>query len=98
MKEINSAGGMLGRETQLFTADSKTDPAAGWNAATALIQTNHVDAIVGAAGSGISSAVLQVTKANQVVQVSPASTSPIFTNHSFDDGWFFRTAPSDALR
>jgi len=98
VKEINSRGGVLGHPIQIFTADSKTDPAAGRDAATALIQTNHVDAIIGAMGSGISAAVLQVTAANQVVQVSPASTSPIFSNLTFTKGWFFRTAPSDALQ
>jgi ABC-type branched-subunit amino acid transport system substrate-binding protein len=96
--EINANGGVLGRPVELFTGDSQTDAAAGRDAAMALIQTNHVDAIVGAYGSGISSAVLQVTKANDVVQVSPASTSVIFSNHTFDEDWFFRTVASDALQ
>lgn len=98
VKEINAAGGVLGEPVELYTADSRTDAAAGRDAATALIQTNHVDALVGAYGSGISASVLQVAIANEVVQVSPASTSPIFSNHSFDQDWFFRTAPSDALQ
>lgn len=98
VQEINAQGGVLGQPIQLYTSDSQTLASAGRDAATALIQNQHVAAIVGAMGSGISAAVLQVCVPNNVVEVSPASTSPLFTNATLTGGWFFRTVPSDALQ
>jgi branched-chain amino acid transport system substrate-binding protein len=57
-----------------------------------------VSAIVGAASSGVSLQFIdQVTKEAGVIQISPANTSPTFTDYD-DDGLFFRTAPSDVLQ
>lgn len=56
-----------------------------------------VSAIIGAASSSVSlSFIDQVTKAG-VVQISPANTSPTFSTYA-DDGYYFRTAPSDVLQ
>ncbi|CAN5325213.1 ABC transporter substrate-binding protein [soil metagenome] len=56
-----------------------------------------VSAIIGAASSSVSlSFIDQVTKAG-VVQISPANTSPTFSTYA-DDGFYFRTAPSDVLQ
>lgn len=119
--EINDAGGVIGLPLQLVHEDSQTRPIAGANVATKLVSTDGVGAIVGAASSGVSLAVSGVTIENRVVQISPASTSPFFTNFEIerhetlvaggflspDDpvpdtfgnpGWWWRTAPSDALQ
>lgn len=121
MGEINDAGGIIGLPLELIHEDSQTRPIAGANVATKLVATDGVGAIVGAASSGVSQAVSSVTLENNVVQISPASTSPFFTlfeieRHeslvaggflSPDDpvpdtfgnpGWWWRTAPSDALQ
>jgi branched-chain amino acid transport system substrate-binding protein len=57
-----------------------------------------VDAILGAAASGVSLNVIdKITKENCQVHFSPANTSPEFTD--YDDGdLYFRTAPSDVLQ
>ena len=56
-----------------------------------------VSAIIGAASSSVSKTIIdQITKAN-VIQISPANTSPDFTNYP-DNGYFWRTAPSDVLQ
>lgn len=119
--EINDAGGVIGLPLELVHEDSQTRPIAGANVATKLVATDGVGAIVGAASSGVSQAVSGVTLENNVVQISPASTSPFFTNFEIerheslvaggflgpDDpvpdtfgnpGWWWRTAPSDALQ
>ncbi len=119
--EINDAGGVIGLSLELVHEDSRTRPIDGASAATKLIATDGVGAIVGAASSGVSQAVSSVTLQNQVVQISPASTSPFFTTFEIDrhqslvdggflspddpvpdtqgnPGWFWRTAPSDALQ
>ncbi|MFQ5838525.1 MAG: ABC transporter substrate-binding protein [Thermoplasmata archaeon] len=112
--EINAAGGVLGKEIELIHCDSETRPAAGANCGAKLVFTDKVIAIVGAASSGVSQAVSTITLENNVVQISPASTSPLFTTFEVDrataigqttdipdkdvPGLFWRTAPSDALQ
>lgn len=114
VSEINAAGGVLGMDLELVTCDSQTRPAAGNNCAARLIQTEGVIAIVGAASSGVSQAVSTLTLENNVVQISPASTSPLFTTFEVERaralgettnlpdldqaGYFWRTAPSDELQ
>jgi len=56
-----------------------------------------VSAIVGAASSGVSFTVIDQITAAGVTQVSPANTSPDFTDYE-DNGLYFRTAPSDILQ
>jgi ABC-type branched-subunit amino acid transport system substrate-binding protein len=52
---------------------------------------------VGAASSGVSFSVIEKITSAGVVQISPANTSPKFTD--YDDGdLYFRTAPSDVLQ
>jgi branched-chain amino acid transport system substrate-binding protein len=96
--EINAAGGVLGRQIQVISEDDNGVTTTARDRAQKLVTTNRVDAILGAVGSGFCAAVLEVTKPNQVVQVSASCTSPIFSNLTYTDGWFFRTAPSDALQ
>lgn len=96
--EINAAGGVLGQPVQVFHEDDQTLPSTAANAANTLIASDHVDAIIGATGSGMCSAIVPYALANAVVEVSPSCTSPIFSNLTLTGGWFFRTVPSDALQ
>ncbi|MCC5976870.1 MAG: ABC transporter substrate-binding protein [Salinarimonas sp.] len=96
--EVNESGLLLdGMTINAVRADSTcTDAAAATSAAERLITTDEVAAIVGADCSGASIAVANnVAIPNGVVMVSPSSTSPALTTID-DDGYFFRTAPSDA--
>lgn len=77
--------------------DSGTNEQTAATAADKLINSNDVGAIVGAASSRISFAVVDSAAQSSVVQISPASTSPDFTDYE-DNGYFFRTVPSDNLQ
>lgn len=55
------------------------------------------DIVVGAASSGVSFTFVDQLIAAGVVQISPANTSPDFSEYD-DDGWYWRTAPSDVLQ
>ncbi len=56
-----------------------------------------VSAIIGAASSSVSLSMIdQITKAG-VIEISPANTSPTFSTYA-DDGFYWRTAPSDVLQ
>lgn len=93
--DINAANaGLTIKVTHKDSGDTSTDIAT--QSATSLLASN-VSAIVGAASSGVSKTFIdQVTSAG-IVQISGANTSPDFSNYP-DDGYYWRTAPSDVLQ
>lgn len=94
VKEINACDTMQVEGTY---EDSGTNEQTAATAADKLINTDNVSTIIGAASSRVSFAVVDPAAQSGVVQISPASTSPDFTNYE-DNGYFFRTVPSDALQ
>lgn len=94
-QDINDAkAGITVTATDKDSGDTTTDIAS--QSATSLIADGN-SAIIGAASSGVSKTFIdQVTQAG-VVQLSPANTSPDFTTYN-DDGYYWRTAPSDVLQ
>lgn len=100
--DLNAAGGANGCDLKLSLLDDQTNPAVGVDAAKKLVDVQHVSAIVGALSSGVSAAMLSsVAVPSKVVLISPASTSPTFTEMAMQGktgGYWFRTTPSDALQ
>jgi branched-chain amino acid transport system substrate-binding protein len=89
-----------GFEIELFNEDSETSAIPATNAAKKLVEVDKVVAIVGALASGVTVPVAEsVTCPNNVIMMSPASTSPLITILPADQGkdFLFRTCPSDAL-
>ncbi|MFI7704801.1 ABC transporter substrate-binding protein [Nonomuraea sp. NPDC049480] len=97
LKEINEAGGVLGKPVAKSDTDSgdTTTNIASQSADKLLAQ--KVDAIVGAASSSVSESVIDKIVGAGVLQFSPANTSDAFTSID-DDGLYFRTAPPDKLQ
>ena len=95
-EEINAAGGFNGTDVELIGQDDGTDPDVASAAADKLL-AEGVDAIVGAAASGVSLAVIDKITGTPVVQCSPSNTGLQFTTYE-DDGYYFRTAPPDNLQ
>jgi ABC-type branched-subunit amino acid transport system substrate-binding protein len=76
--------------------DTQTDATAAVEGATKLVQTDGVHVLMGALASTNTIPVAEsVTIPNEVLQISPASTSPAITDLT-DDGFVWRTPPSDA--
>lgn len=97
-EEVNAAGGVLGGEVAVQVGDDQTAPQVGVDAAQKLVNVDGVAGIIGALGSGITIPVAQsVAAPGQVPIISPASTAPAITTLE-DDGYLFRTAPSDAFQ
>ena len=97
IKDVNDAGGVLGQPVRAEGADSgdtSTDTAT--QSVDRLLQAG-VNAIVGAASSGVSQTVIDTITGAGVLQFSPANTSDIFTTYN-DNGLYFRTAPPDVLQ
>jgi len=96
--EINQAGGVLGEDLGLSIGDTRTTPQAGVDAANKLASIENVAGIVGAMSSGVTIPVAKsVASQKGVPQISNASTSPTITTLE-DNGYLFRTVPSDALQ
>ena len=96
-KEASDSGSLLGgKKISVERADSTcVDSAAATSAAEGLV-SNGVVAIMGADCSGVTGAIAtNVAVPNGVVMISPSATSPGLTDLK-DNGYFFRTAPSDA--
>ena len=96
-KEASDSGSLLGGQSiSVERADSTcVDSAAATSAAEGLI-SGGVVAIMGADCSGVTGAIAtNVAVPNGVVMISPSATSPGLTDLA-DNGYFFRTAPSDA--
>ncbi|NJK33936.1 MAG: ABC transporter substrate-binding protein [Oscillatoriales cyanobacterium SM2_2_1] len=101
VETVNGCGGVLGKPITLIKEDDRTQPAAGAEAMTKLVQVDRVGAVVGAFASSVSTAALAIAVPNRVVMVSPGSTSPVFTERARKGelgGYWFRTAPPDTFQ
>lgn len=98
---INECGGVNEAQVSLTVEDSQTDEGAGSSAMTKLAEVDKVAGVVGAFGSGVSGAAVNVAVRNKVMMVSPGSTSPVFTERAKNgefDGFWARTAPPDTYQ
>jgi ABC-type branched-subunit amino acid transport system substrate-binding protein len=96
VKEINAAGGVLGKPMVLVKGDSGDTPEFA-NQTTDSLLGENVDGIIGAAASGVSLGVIDKITGAGIVQFSPANTSDKLTTYA-DKGLYFRVAPPDLLQ
>ena len=97
VKDINAAGGVLGNDVEEFDADSGDGTPDIAGSEVDKLFNQKVDAIVGAAASGVSVSVIDKITGAGVVHFSPANTAAGFDTYD-DNGLYFRTAPSDRLQ
>jgi neutral amino acid transport system substrate-binding protein len=97
IKQVNENGGVLGSDLTLVTMDSGTSTTIANEAMNHLATIEKVPAVIGAAGSSVSMAIINIAISNKIVQISPSNTGPDFTTYP-DDGFYWRTVPSDALQ
>ena len=94
VKQLNEAGGILGRPVELVTCDDKSEPEDGVTCVQRLIDQDGVDAIVGTLHSPIISATAPIVGENEVPMVG-AGTGVSWCNEGFEYVWR-ETANSDA--
>ena len=97
VEEINAAGGVLGNDVVNIDADSGDGTPDIAGSEVDKLFNQDVDAIIGAAASGVSVSVIDKITGNGVVHFSPANTAAGFDTYD-DNGLYFRTAPSDRLQ
>lgn len=94
----NKCGGALGKPITLISEDDATDPSKGATAMTKLAEVDKVAGVVGSFASSVSTAAVDIAVRNQVMLISPGSTSPVFTERAKTgafNGFWARTAPPD---
>jgi branched-chain amino acid transport system substrate-binding protein len=98
IKDINEAGGVLGKPVEWTLEDSSDgdSPAIAKQSATKLLEAG-VDAIVGAAASGVTRNIIDQITGAKTVQISMSNTAVDLSEWN-DGGYYFRTAPSDLLQ
>mgnify|MGYP006285633955 CR=1 FL=1 len=92
IEDINAAGGILGQKLSVTVGDDVSDPKQGVSIANKFIG-DGVKFVVGHFNSGVSIPSSEVYNENGVLQITPASTNPTFTERKM---WnVFRTCGRD---
>lgn len=100
VEEINSNGGVLGKQIELVKADNKSDNAEAANVATKLITRDKVVAILGPATSGNTKGAIPVATQHKVPLISasaPADDITVDSNGNVRE-FIFKTCFSDSFQ
>lgn len=96
--DINKAGGVLGKKVTVDIQDSGDDDTISLaDAAVTKHIANGVDVVIGAAASSVTRSIINKVTGAKMVQISMSNTAPDLSTWA-DDGYYFRTAPSDLLQ
>lgn len=95
--EINAVGGVLGAPVEYSQGDSGDTTTDIASVTSDRLIGEGVDAIIGAASSGVTLTVIDKITQAGVVMFSPANTSDTLSTYA-DNGLYFRNAPSDVLQ
>lgn len=104
IQQANAANTIPGWTLKLDAEDDAASPDTGKNAATKLASDDTVVGVVGTLNSSVAQSVIPVLNAANIVQVSPANTSPNLTkgedltNPKRPYPNYFRTCTTDAVQ
>lgn len=97
IKDINEAGGVLGKELKLVVKDTQSERGPARDAASKLVNLTGVPAIIGALSSGSTIGVSTITSSKDVVLISPSATSALVREVQ-DNDYTFRTVLGDRFQ
>ena len=78
-KEINAKGGVLGKQVEFATADTKSEPAEAANAMSKLVNQDKTASVIGLFASSGAIAASNVSEASKIPFVSAGATNPKLT-------------------
>ena len=93
--ELNAAGGILGKDVELFAYDSKGDPVEGVNAYNRLLDEDEIHALVGGTFSGVTLAIKELAVEDGLPILTPTATNP---NVTLDAPNVFRACYTDSYQ
>lgn len=94
--EINDAGGVFGVDVEWLDGDSGSTAEVARDTLARHIE-DEVHVVIGAAGSGVTEAIMADAVAAKRILFSPSNTEATLSAADHD-GYYFRTAPSDDLQ
>jgi ABC-type branched-subunit amino acid transport system substrate-binding protein len=97
VQQVNAAGGINGRQVELFTEDGATDAATSFTAFKKLAEVDGCKVIIGPMTSGAVEACADYALANKILLISPSATSTDIANQAYRQ-FVFRTAATDNLQ
>jgi branched-chain amino acid transport system substrate-binding protein len=98
VKEINEAGGYMGRPFELVVRDDEAKPDVGLKGSQDLVLKEKVDFTVGFCNTGVAMKALPVFQENKhVLMVACSQGTALTTKYKPADSYIFRVAPSDVL-
>jgi ABC-type branched-subunit amino acid transport system substrate-binding protein len=100
VETVNGCGGVAGQAVQMLLEDDQSNASAGKAAIARLLQ-NQANVVIGAIGSEISNASVDLAVQAKTVQISPASANPVLTQRAQKgdfQGYWFRTMPPDMFQ
>ena len=77
-KDINEKGGILGERVELIFGDDASDPRQGISVAN-MFASEDVRFVIGHYNSGVSIPASEIYAENNILQITPGSTNPTFT-------------------
>lgn len=96
VKEVNAAGGVLGRQIDLVSEDDQTNPEAAVRAARKLIDVDKVSAIIGTWASSVTTAVAPLCWESKTALFTVSGADSITALPH--QGFIFRTQPNSKLQ
>ncbi|MEO1669883.1 MAG: ABC transporter substrate-binding protein [Cyanobacteria bacterium J06631_2] len=90
--EINQQGGINGVPLKAVIVNDNNDPQAAAQVAQELVKNKEILGVVGHFSSGVTLATAPIYQQNQLVAISPSSTSVAISSQG---DYIFRTVPSD---
>ena len=99
-KEINAAGGVMGRKLEFVSGDSQCVPAEGVSATKRMVSFDKLPVIIGDICSSVTLAMQPLVEEANVLLVNAASSNPMITYKAGVGGfkWTFRNYPTDESR
>jgi len=99
-KEINAAGGVMGRKIEFVSGDSQCVPAEGVSATKRMISFDKLPVIIGDVCSSVTLAMQPLAEEAGVLLINAASSNPAITYKAGVGGykWTFRNYPTDEAR
>ncbi|MGA2916597.1 MAG: ABC transporter substrate-binding protein [Sedimentisphaerales bacterium] len=94
--EINSKGGLLGKPVNVDFQDDRGDSKEAINIMMRFATIDKIPVVFGSAGSTVTLAITPIASKNQVILISPISSSSKLSNEG--GHYFFRTCPADDLQ
>jgi branched-chain amino acid transport system substrate-binding protein len=96
IKEVNAAGGVLGRPVELMVQDDETNPDAGVRGARKLIDVDKVIVIMGTWASAVATAVAPLCWENKVMFICIGAADSV--TQLPHQGYIVRTQPSTRMQ